>query len=502
MNSDEAAVMLDTLADIKTLSEGQSWWCQVVVCLLGMYAGGWSFYQVWIVSRGTRVLGLLFGLFFLGGASDCSATSMVGQWSYQWTAGNSTPLKFLPGGTGEATLWGTTFTWSESQDKVTLNGTGGWELHAVLVTIPYLDSDFERMWGYAISDHDNDPGTPSVPMNVVLLRATVSEAGGIFCYSTLSEFGYPLILGQDEVAFDTNGAAFWFEISLGTAVGFQTPNANRKYHIDDGCQAGGGAPPYEPPPSGPQPPNPSGKQNVFKSKTDVDGNQVDDTDEFPCLEEDESKMTGDNDGDGVSNMMELLEGTNPCDATSKPGAGVLFEAGVDLDGNQIDDGDEYPCVNNLVTNEGRTSTDDTDGDGFTDGYEIQNGSDPCDPLIHPPYPGAPKSTQQVDVTGFEDGIVSVGNVDIVDLTYTDNVDLGEANIDIMPAINKTMPIIPQTGFDWGYTFDVFGTSVTHNLNPAMHPLIVQHRSTVRSFLAFVISMFFVLAIKSLLLPRS
>jgi hypothetical protein len=74
----------------------------------------------------------------------------------------------------------------------------------------------------------------------------------------------------------------------------------------------------------------------------------------------------DSDGDGLSDPVERILGTNPNNA--------------DTDGDGITDGKElswYPATNPLKW--------DTDGDGYSDGYEIAQGTDPLDPASRPAY---------------------------------------------------------------------------------------------------------------------
>jgi hypothetical protein len=109
----------------------------------------------------------------------------------------------------------------------------------------------------------------------------------------------------------------------------------------------------------------------------------------------------DDDGDGFSDVMENLLGTDPLDAQDKP---------VDTDGDGIPD-----ALDN-----------DDDNDGFSDEVEIEEGTDPLDPNSKP---------SAIDTDG--DGIPDVTDTD------DDNDGLTDAD----EAIAKTDPLDPDTDGD-------------------------------------------------------
>jgi hypothetical protein len=78
----------------------------------------------------------------------------------------------------------------------------------------------------------------------------------------------------------------------------------------------------------------------------------------------------DSDGDGLTDDIEALLGTDPLNP--------------DSDGDGLLDGQEDANHNGKVDiGETNPLKQDTDGDGFNDGYEVRVGSDPLDPLSIP-----------------------------------------------------------------------------------------------------------------------
>jgi len=115
-----------------------------------------------------------------------------------------------------------------------------------------------------------------------------------------------------------------------------------------------------------------------------DGDEVDDgTDPLdPCDPVASAACTRDTDGDGLTDYLEGILGTNPTDSdTDNDGltdGDEVFEYGTnptksDTDGDGLTDGQEVNVTNTDPTNA------DTDGDGLTDGQEVNTiGTDPLD----------------------------------------------------------------------------------------------------------------------------
>jgi len=96
----------------------------------------------------------------------------------------------------------------------------------------------------------------------------------------------------------------------------------------------------------------------------------------------------DKDGDGLSNLGEYTNNTDPTDSDTD---GDAMPDGWEVDNNLdplVDDANEDPDEDGLTNrDEFYWTTDphnnDTDGDGWTDGYEATNGFNPIDANSHP-----------------------------------------------------------------------------------------------------------------------
>jgi thrombospondin type 3 repeat protein/H-type lectin domain-containing protein len=105
---------------------------------------------------------------------------------------------------------------------------------------------------------------------------------------------------------------------------------------------------------------PDGKDtDINLSDTDADGTPNAWENIYSCIDAAVGDSLGDEDSDGLSNLEEFLNGSDPCVS--------------DTDGDGLDDGDE---VNTSNTN---PANPDTDGDGLTDGDEVNaHSTDPLD----------------------------------------------------------------------------------------------------------------------------
>ncbi|MAB59701.1 MAG: hypothetical protein CMO46_04050 [Verrucomicrobiales bacterium] len=127
--------------------------------------------------------------------------------------------------------------------------------------------------------------------------------------------------------------------------------------------------------------------------------------------EDPSDAELDQDNDGLSNVDEILIGSDPEEQDTDnddilDGDEVLNETSpilADTDGDSLDDGKEASLgTNPLIT--------DTDGDGISDGIEFENGSNPLDPNSLP----APKLPELIHRWSFDetggDGTVLIDSI--------------------------------------------------------------------------------------------
>lgn len=122
-----------------------------------------------------------------------------------------------------------------------------------------------------------------------------------------------------------------------------------------------------------------------------------------------SSTLQDTDGDTFLDGWEVLYGSNASDVSSVPG---LSDPGIDVDGDGLGVNEE--------TAEGTTSTAyDTDSDGYGDGWELENASDPLDPASFP-------TTQDQLTTTSDIQSVVAGNQDdeTASLTVTAEANTG------------------------------------------------------------------------------
>ena len=123
---------------------------------------------------------------------------------------------------------------------------------------------------------------------------------------------------------------------------------------------------------------------VASGGTDTDGDGVTDAVEsaicaaYPTLPScPDPSLTDDSDGDGIPDVTEFVSGTDPTDPNDPVASG-----GSDSDGDGLTDAEEslictlYPST---PTCPNVDPTADTDGDGIPDATEIMNGTDPTDP---------------------------------------------------------------------------------------------------------------------------
>ncbi len=121
-------------------------------------------------------------------------------------------------------------------------------------------------------------------------------------------------------------------------------------------------------------------------------------------ENDPSDATDDDDGDGYSNYLELILGTDPSDRGSVPSEPIQGTLDSDDDGDGIPDNVEenYTFLDAYQPNDG---AEDSDGDGYCDFLELILGSDPADADATPTASLAPLSDSDGDgVPDFLDPI--------------------------------------------------------------------------------------------------
>ncbi|MFP6857611.1 MAG: discoidin domain-containing protein, partial [Roseibacillus sp.] len=136
----------------------------------------------------------------------------------------------------------------------------------------------------------------------------------------------------------------------------------------------------------------------FKVKSDTDGDGMPDSyeDATPGLDKNVDDAAGDLDGEGLSNLDEFLNGSDPNLAdTDSDGSDDSAEAAngtdptnPDTDGDGLTDGVETNTgIFNGASDTGSDpNNEDTDGDGFKDFIEVTNGGDPNDANSRPAVP--------------------------------------------------------------------------------------------------------------------
>ncbi|MFP6864869.1 MAG: discoidin domain-containing protein, partial [Roseibacillus sp.] len=136
----------------------------------------------------------------------------------------------------------------------------------------------------------------------------------------------------------------------------------------------------------------------FKVKSDADGDGMPDDyeDATPGLDKNVDDAAGDLDGEGLSNLDEFLNGSDPNEAdTDGDGSDDSDEdtngtdpTNSDTDGDGLTDGVETNTgIFNGASDTGSDpNNEDTDGDGFKDFIEVTNGGDPNDANSRPPVP--------------------------------------------------------------------------------------------------------------------
>ena len=525
-------ITAETLEALERIDENtlQSlWWLKVVACLCGLVGGGWSFYQVWIVSRSTRVL--TFGSFIILGAAG-DAEAQVGTWNFQTTSGQPASMSILPDGTGTVNYNPpVTFNWQKNE-TLTINGTNGWSMSVEVVGVPSVDETSEIWLGTFTNG-----GSSGVP-NICQIYRNVNGSW-LYCYETIEDLGldsvpYGCSIGScvvelEDYAWDSNGGNFYWELSLQVSYSWGDDATLRANMISSGCGSGTGAG------SGgtggtSSPPRPDGggtrtdSNNVFDCDTDINGNGLADVVEFECLECPGAGSLGtplleDTDGDGYTNLHEIRSGSEPCYPNSVPDSGEQLDGDTDWDNDGQSDHVQFPCLSGQWSqqwNDFASENGDEDNDGYGNRWEIEQGYDPCDANSRPALGGvAPGGHNDQDGDGsdnpisVDDATIEMGQVSLGTNvgTYTGNIDLGTiGNITTGPVFNMALPVLAeQTSAPvWAYTINVFGEDFVWNVYPEenTHPewqaAIFTARMLFRGFWVIVLSWQFFGLVKDLL----
>ncbi|MBM3452535.1 MAG: T9SS type B sorting domain-containing protein, partial [Bacteroidetes bacterium] len=108
----------------------------------------------------------------------------------------------------------------------------------------------------------------------------------------------------------------------------------------------------------------------------------------------------DTDGDGINDGTEVTNGSDPLDPCDPDDSSIDCQIDTDADG-LLDEEEALLCTS--------PTNFDTDGDGLSDGLEVTNGSDPCDPCS--PNDSDPDCADGIHIpTAFSpDGIGSTEN---------------------------------------------------------------------------------------------
>jgi hypothetical protein len=198
-------------------------------------------------------------------------------------------------------------------------------------------------------------------------------------------------------------------------------------------------------------------------------------------------VDGDFDGDGVSDLDEFANGTDPTDAdTDGDGLddGVETNTGThngptdtgtdplnpDSDGDGLSDGVETNTGSfNGPTDTGTDPTNpDTDGDGADDGIEIILGRDPTDPTD---APSPPTNSYCQDFDGYPDGTMELGDFSTIRSNNGPASVQGNQLRLSQDGLGNTrssfrMPKLNDSSQGWTATFDYTITSNTAGQNPA------------------------------------